>query len=746
MSYNPLPQPADVVVISAGSSVTEVNRFPVGIGSTGLVSLKYSNQPISFSNPLPVSLGSSNITITGDVNVGTTVSVTSSPQNPVHNHITEVGTSDILNVPYLPVGIGTTNLNLTYLPVGISTLLNIVTIGNTVSISNTAFYVTNPVTNVTVGGTVSVANTVSISNTAFYVTNPVTTVAVSSITSNVTVQGTVGIGTTGHVTIDLNNSPVSTANPFPVSVGNTITVQGSVTSIASTTVATLVKYIDETNTQLDSANRLRVAQSGQQYYYTATVDKDGDLRYNETFVGTGCTSKFVQNLGSIRATSGISTNGYYRRGSRRRFKFRPGISHQWTGVINWNGRQTNCTKRRGVFTQYNGIFFEVTDDLYAVIRRRLLDGTLVEDRVKRTDFNQDTLNGQGPSGMNFDRVGVATITGKIGITSAVTVSTIGAGETHYNVTYSVSPAVVPFKPGDKVIVTGVTSTTYNSVTMVQSVGVGSTSITLTYFDDPNSYSSISNGLLYSDGFCREHAYWFDFNGDRTCRVRFGVETGGGTQVLHIADYSDTTGTQFSNAPAMMDRTEIFNTGITSYAPSIVNSGTSFNIEAEVELNPSFGIAQNLTPTGYNKTLNEEYALLGIGLRYGEPYQRADLQIQKIMLVDTGNLNPQNAGVYYWRLLFNPTIGGTGITTYTTAKATQYWNYTSGTTFSGGTELLSGFASSIETITQLTALNFVNMGSNLDYTNADKIVLVVKLIQGGSADGKMVAAINFIENL
>jgi hypothetical protein len=29
MSYNPLPQPADVVVISAGSSVTEVNRFPV---------------------------------------------------------------------------------------------------------------------------------------------------------------------------------------------------------------------------------------------------------------------------------------------------------------------------------------------------------------------------------------------------------------------------------------------------------------------------------------------------------------------------------------------------------------------------------------------------------------------------------------------------------------------------------------------------------------------------------------------
>ena len=127
MSFNPLPQPADVVV------------------NTGV-----STSPVSFSNPFPVSLGSSNITITGDVNVGTTVSVTSTPQDPVHTHITEVGSSGILEDENIP-----------YLPVGISTLLN----------------------------------TVSISNTSFYITNPVTTVAVSSITSPVTVQGTVAIST-----------------------------------------------------------------------------------------------------------------------------------------------------------------------------------------------------------------------------------------------------------------------------------------------------------------------------------------------------------------------------------------------------------------------------------------------------------------------------------------------------------------------------------------------------------------------
>ena len=54
MSYNPLPQPADVVVISAGSSVTEVNRFPVGIGTTGQVTIDIAGSPVSTSNPFPV--------------------------------------------------------------------------------------------------------------------------------------------------------------------------------------------------------------------------------------------------------------------------------------------------------------------------------------------------------------------------------------------------------------------------------------------------------------------------------------------------------------------------------------------------------------------------------------------------------------------------------------------------------------------------------------------------------------------
>jgi hypothetical protein len=59
---------------------------------------------VTTTNPLPVTLGSENITITGNVNFVDTVNVASSPENPVHTHITEVGTSGNLQVSYLPIG------------------------------------------------------------------------------------------------------------------------------------------------------------------------------------------------------------------------------------------------------------------------------------------------------------------------------------------------------------------------------------------------------------------------------------------------------------------------------------------------------------------------------------------------------------------------------------------------------------------------------------------------------------------
>ena len=323
MSYNPLPQPADVVV------------------NTGV-----STSPVSFSNPFPVSLGSSNITITGDVNVGTTVSVTSTPQDPVHTHITEVGSSGILQ-----------DQNIPYLPVGISTLLN----------------------------TVSIGNTVSISNTSFYILNPVTTVAVSGIGSTVTVQGTVGIGTTGQVSLNLNSAPVSSSNPLPV----TGTVSISTTSSASVTLP---------STSSDAFGRLRVS-NPLTLFDSSHRYRDNNL-WSSLVVGTGSTVGFVTAQGLINIGIGTTAGCSVIRETTKVFSYQPGKSLLILNTFVMNAPKTNLRQRIGYFGADNGMYFEVDGDTSYFVERSLSLGTTT--RVAQEDWNVDKLDGTGLSGITLN--------------------------------------------------------------------------------------------------------------------------------------------------------------------------------------------------------------------------------------------------------------------------------------------------------------------------------------------------------
>ena len=55
------------------------------------------------ANPIPVDIGGNSITITGNVTIPGIVNVYSTPGDPVHVHVSEVGTSGILTVPWMPI-------------------------------------------------------------------------------------------------------------------------------------------------------------------------------------------------------------------------------------------------------------------------------------------------------------------------------------------------------------------------------------------------------------------------------------------------------------------------------------------------------------------------------------------------------------------------------------------------------------------------------------------------------------------
>lgn len=186
---------------------------------------------------LRVTLGSDNITITGDVNLVDTVSVNSSPEDPVHIHITEVGTSGLLNVPYMPVG-GTVELST-------STLAAL----ETVTISNTSFAVTNfPTTSTVFQGTIPWVTTVTNWPALQYVNGVLYAVQ----------SGTWSVGVTGNVTVDNFTSTVNIASmpavTGTVSISNTLTISN--TSFAVTNFPTTSTVYQGSNLVYDDADRV----------------------------------------------------------------------------------------------------------------------------------------------------------------------------------------------------------------------------------------------------------------------------------------------------------------------------------------------------------------------------------------------------------------------------------------------------------------------------------------------------------
>lgn len=595
----------------------------------------------------------------------------------------------------------------------------------------------------------------SLSALRVYNTNPLTSINVSTnqtfpISGSVTVLNPVTSVNFLNSSIEISND---IGNPIPVSFTSSIT---------TTPIGTQqVSYTD--GYQLDQSGRLRVAAIGEQWWYTSSIDKDGDLRFQEAFTGTG-QSIFVQNYAATLMTSGSASNGSGIRMTRRRFHVRPGVGLQWFGTWNWDGNDVGVVKRCGWNTAFNGMFFELSGgDMNVVVRRRLPDGTLSESRVSRSQFNGDKLDGLGVSGENWNLPSLSAYTVNT-LTPTVTAVAVQNALSAFNVRYktATSASASAFQIGSKVTVQGLLPITFNGCAVVKAYDTVNSTIDLTYAFNPGTYiSGVTTGSIIQNDFHGTHTYFFDIFGGRTNRVRFGKITDNGEILLHIFKFDGQFGGAFSSAPSMPMRKEIYNTQSVNLQPSLSLFGASLNIEAEAVLNPCFATAHNNnyllldynTPSGGDL---KEYPLLGVGLRVGEPYQRGDLQIQSINMIDIRNIGgSNNGGAIFWRLLLNPVLSGSIPTPNNIGKCSRHWEYTvadhttngvnlSAGAASQGIELMAGYVASVGTIDVRTSLNFLNLGSNVDYSDADKVVLMVRQLSPAANDAQVVASMNIIE--
>ncbi|CAB4129199.1 hypothetical protein UFOVP112_297 [uncultured Caudovirales phage] len=743
-----------------------------------------------------VTLGSDNITVSGNVNLVEAVRVnnTEAQMIPVYlvgnvltvnqgttpwvttgnANVTVVGNvSGITTLPAITGNVGVSgNVSISQLPgITVTNFPSNVSITSLPGITVTNFPSNVRITdlpgitgNVGVSGNVEITRMPAISGNVSITQLPalgnVSIDRLPGVTGNVHVYGNVSVDNF-PANVSITQMPGITGNVNIADGGNSITVDGnvSITSMPAitgtvtldTTVPPLISYAD--TVQMDSNDRLRVSVIGQQWWYVPSVDKDGDLRIIEKFTGNStATTTFIQNLASVRLTSGqyysanVQLTGTAVRASRRRHKTRPGVTNEWQGIVNWDGLQENVVKRIGMFTNYNGVFFEANaTHVNSVIRRRLTDGTLMEDRTPHTAWNRDPMNGTGPTGYNWT---TDTITANVtSVVSTANVAVAGDGNV-YQVTYQL-PAGEETRigVGQKVTLTGLSPTRFNDTGLITSIDTVNHRANVAYVEYPGTYSSASGARMTHTPFHHMHNYWFDFNGSRTGRVRFGLFTDAGKIVVHD-ELMGELGTQLISAPALMDRKEIVNTGTpVGFLPSLTVGGSGVTIETTADINPGFGIATTATPVAFNKNtqVGSEFAIIGVGIRIGEPYQRSDLQLNQFQMVDLGNLNPQNSGIFQWRIVLNPTTSTTP-TQSNVGKTTRQLTYSAGTTVSGGITLISGYAQGTFTGDVKTALNFLNMGSNIDYTDTDIVVLAVKMLVGGTDNSSIVGVMNYTEDL
>jgi hypothetical protein len=197
--------------------------------------------------------------------------------------------------------------------------------------------------------------------------------------------------------IGQNGSTIATdANPIPVALSTT-----GVNNVG-------FKHDDFT---LDSFQRLRTSDARIAFEYTfgAFAPASATTIWEAAAVASG-TAALTTNLYGVELNTLVGTGTGYWIQSYNHVRYAPGISSLMRFTFNFNTPITNCRKRVGMFTDQgsypstagDGLYLEQDGNAVAVVRRTMSSGAGLEERVLQGNWNKDTLDGTGPSGVTLD--------------------------------------------------------------------------------------------------------------------------------------------------------------------------------------------------------------------------------------------------------------------------------------------------------------------------------------------------------
>lgn len=322
-----------------------------------------------------------NIIISGNVNI---------PGN-VDAHVSEIGTSGELTVPWMPVSIdGNSNVTISGGNVNAT-----VTGTVTAILSGNLAGITGNVTVVDGGGSLTVDGNVGITGNVNIGTMP---------NVNASISGNVGISSFGNIPISGNTLPVSgnvnigtmpeveikndTGNPIPVSKD---------TNTNSVTNPIYVEGVNNASffapTQSDAFGRLRVSNPLTLF---DTQNKYADQGQFVSNLVSGGTCTYNQNSNTFLLSVSGSGSSVVRE-TTKTFVYQPGKSLFVLNTFAMNTPTLGVTQRVGYYNTNNGIFFEANGTTLNMVIRSYSSGSIVETRIPQSNWNGDTMTGLGGS-------------------------------------------------------------------------------------------------------------------------------------------------------------------------------------------------------------------------------------------------------------------------------------------------------------------------------------------------------------
>jgi hypothetical protein len=170
-----------------------------------------------------------------------------------------------------------------------------------------------------------------------------------------------------------NGEVVNTTNPFPVFIGGF----GS-----------------------DLFGRLKISEPFTLFDSSHIYQQDGD--FDDVVVGTGSIVGFITAQSSATLTIGSTSGCSAVRESKRVFSYQPGKSLQVLQTFVFNSPKEGLVQRVGYASSENGVMLELDGSQINIIKRTGISGVGTTVTVPQSEWNQDTLDGNGPSKYTLD--------------------------------------------------------------------------------------------------------------------------------------------------------------------------------------------------------------------------------------------------------------------------------------------------------------------------------------------------------